>query len=237
MRRFALNQTGSVTTDWIVAGTAVLAIIISFVTLYKTYYRPNPPPPPKPFQPSASLGNPMLHDRLGFLSIILSVPLTNNGDEPGCISDIGLTMQSKTLRTQWSYFPAWKINMQRYLEANKNRQDPLQAFEGPLPPIELPGKNTRDQVVLFVPRAASSLKLQPLRATDLSPGETYILSVFLLQGNNKCETSSTSKYEFFSSKEFMLEKHHIDDLKNGIAVFPVDIVSDSLRETFVGSPK
>lgn len=237
MRRFALDERGSVTTDWIVAGTAVLAIIISVVTLYKTYYRPNPPPPPKPFQPTVSLGSPMLHDRLGFLSIILSVPLTNNGDEPGCISDIALTLQSKTLKTQWSYFPAWRISMQRYLEANKNKQDPSQAFEGPVSPVELPGKNTREQVLLFVPRGASSIKLQPLRAQNLSPGETYVLSVFLLPGNNKCETSSASKYELFSSKEFVLEEHHIKDLINGIAVFPVDVTSDSLRETFVRTAK
>ena len=237
MRSFRLNQRGSVATDWIVAITAVAAIIISLFTLYKTYYRPNPPPPPKPFQATVSLGSPMLHDRLGFLSIILSVPLTNNGDEPGCISDIALTLQSKTLRTQWSYFPAWKISMQRYLEANKNKQDPSQAFEGPLSPVELPGKGTREQVLLFVPRGASSLKLQPLRAQNLSPGETYVLSVFLLPGNTKCETSTGSKYELFTSKEFVLEKHHIDDLKNGFAIFPVDVTSDSLRETFVGMPK
>jgi hypothetical protein len=206
-------------------------------TLYKTYYRPNPPPPPKPFQPTVSLGSPMLHDRLGFLSIILSVPLTNNGDEPGCIADIALTLQSKTLKTQWSYFPAWKISMQRYLEANKNKQDPQQAFEGPVSPVELPGKNTREQVLLFVPRGPSTPKVQPLRAQDLSPGETYVLSVFLLAGNNKCETSTASKYEPLSSKEFVLEEHHIKDLKDGIAVFPVDVTSDSLRETFVRTVK
>jgi len=236
MRRYSLNQHGSVTTEWIVAITAILAIGVALFTFYKTYLNPPPPPPPKPFEPSIALGTPMLHEGLGVLRIILSVPITNNGDEPGCISDIALTLQSKTLKTQWSFFPAWKINLERYLKANKNKEDPSQAFEALVSPTQLPGKNKQEQVFLFVPRTSSALKVQPLRAKDLTPGETYIVSVFLLRGGSKCETPITSTYDLYASKEFVLEKDELKDLALGFAVQPMDTAGDSIRDKFVRGP-
>jgi hypothetical protein len=231
MRPYTHKQHGAIRVELIAAIATVLAAFFAGLTYYMAYHKS-----PKPFEPSVSTGTPVLRDTFGFLTIALSLPVTNNGETPGCISDIGLTLQSKTLKTKWHYFPAWQINMERYLKAPASKEDPFVAVEAPVSPIRLPGKSTHQQVILFLPRTPDTPKTDPLRVQDIKPGESYIVSVFLLKGDANCQTSNTSKYEQYTSTDFVLEASHIENLSKGVTVLPLDTVRDSLRKQFVSGP-
>jgi hypothetical protein len=229
MRHYTPNERGSALTDWLIAVAAVLALVISVITYYMTYYKP-----PKPFDPSISVGTPVLRETAGLLSITLAVPLTNSGDNPGCISDIGLTLESKTQKTKWNFFPTWQINMERYLKAPASKEDPFLAVEAPVSPVKVPGKSTQQLVFLFLPRSSDAPKLEPLRVDQLVPCETYVVSMFLLQGDANCRILPTSKYQLYTSTEFVLQANQKDLLSKGITVLPLDAPRDTLRTQFVG---
>jgi hypothetical protein len=231
MRRYISDQSGFAVTEWISAIAAILALVFAGLTYYMAYVKS-----PKPFDPSTSTGTPMLRETAGVITIVLSVPITNKGDDTGCISDIGLTLLSKTSRTQWSYFPAWQINMERYLKAMASKEDPFIAIEAPVSPVKVPGKSTNERVFLFMPRPSSIPQLEPLRVKDLKPGETYVLSVFFAQGDANCGILNTSKYQKFPDTEFVLDQSHITELQAGHAVLPLDTARDALRKQFVGGP-
>jgi hypothetical protein len=213
---------------WVAAIFAAVSGLFAGLTFYWAYLKS-----PAPFEPMISLGNPILKDVSGILSIVMRVPITNNGGEAGCVADVALRVESKSARTQWSYFPAWQINLERYLRGVAVKEDPFLAVEAPVSPLPLPGKAAKDQVILFMPRPASAPKLEPLRAKDLVAGEAYLVSVFLVHAPSDCAVPQDAKYQVHGTREFVLTDDQIKEISRGTAVMPLDTSRDTSREQFI----
>ena len=84
-----------------------------------------------------------------------------------------------------------------------------------------------------MPRAIEEPRLKPLSCDDLIPGDTYEIKLYIVAAEDDCKVSENNKWELANEAQFVIQQEHFMALKDGLAVIPLDVARDALRNKFL----
>jgi len=208
--------------------TGAATVIAAWVGFYYGYVKPK-----SPFEAKITFGSPVLKELDGMVSITLGIAASNVGGQSGCVADMALTIQSKASKTRWAFMPTWFIEMKSYLRGLPGKQDIVTSVNATFSPLSLPANTLQNYSVFFMPRAIEEPKLKPLSCDDLIPGDTYEIKLYMITTEDDCKISEHNNWELANEARFVMQQEHLKALKEGIAVIPLDIARDALRNKFL----
>lgn len=210
----------------ILTGTAT--VIAAWMGFYYGYLKPK-----SPFEAKLTFGSPVLRKLDEQVSMTLGIATSNVGGDSGCVADMAMSIESNASKTRWVLMPTWFIEMKSYLRGLPGKEDIVKSIIGTFSPLSLPANSIQNYSVFFMPRAIEEPKLKPLSCEDLIPGDTYKIKLFIITTRDDCKISENDNWKLASEAQFVLQKEHLKSLKDGLAVIPLDVARDTLRDKFL----
>lgn len=212
----------------VVVIAAIATAIAAWVGFYYGYWKPK-----SPFEPKITFGAPVLRQVGGLVTITLGIVASNVGGQPGCIADMAVSVQSKIMRTRWTWAPVFFVDMKSYLQKLPEKQDITPSVNNPFSSVVLPASTSETYSVFFMPRTIESPKVEPLQSANLTVGDTYIIELFIVVATGDCAFTKDQKWISAAKSQFVLSQEQLEGFKEGLAVIPLDTVRDKLREKFL----
>ena len=114
--------------------------------------------------------------------------------------------------------------MKSFLRGLPTEKDITSSVNSPFSPIVLPPSTMQSYSVFFMPRAVEAPKIEPLCSANLISGDTYVMELSIVVAGGDCIIAKDTKWIPAGKAEFVLEKEHLEGLRNGLAVIPLDTV-------------
>lgn len=173
-----------------------------------------------------------------YLTICMPVSLSNKGEKPGFLFDLGVKLKATKTKTEWTFFPAKVLSPGMYLSESPGKLD----IEGSWKTEYLKGNQSFTKCVLFLHRPAGQWPGQQkakdsecITVSNLRSDQTYILALYALTNDTTCIPPEKPHYDFLVSKELTFDASLLQDLKTGKVPYIEMPFSklDKIREEFI----
>jgi hypothetical protein len=173
-----------------------------------------------------------------YLTICMPVSLSNKGEKPGFLFDLGVKLKATKTKTEWTFFPAKILSPGMHLSESPGKLD----IKGSWQTEYLEGNQSLAKFVLFLHRPAGQWPGQQkakdsevITISDLRSDQTYILALYALTNGTTCMLPETPRYDFLVSEELTFDASLLQDLKTGKVPYIEIPFSelDKMRQVFI----
>lgn len=182
---------------------SVVSLLVSWATNWRTTLAP--------FDPQIILGGIFwrLETPKGETSpvttVVSLIVFVNRGAREGCILDVSADLKASRRRATWKFYPAFYINLDRYIEGLHSGKTGAEVAEAPFYPVFLAGRSQVVKMVMLLPRD---------RTASVAQEDEYLVEV----AGRVCGENA---YRVGDRKTFELGREQVAALQGGNAVWTV----------------